>query len=290
MNPRTLSFGQPLPAPLYRPGANSLSVTFKTHLNYIKCMSRLTDSIVISMPSLPSAHLDPRPLAKFDTLARITANSIQGEKDACDSERAYAQVASPWIPVKCYYQLYYLESTFLYLLDESLVGFNHGGHSRVKQAIVRHLQRGTISLYGVHATELSTIVNWNAADSYRTTSGANITESYHGTADCVESLRKKISEYIEIDWKQSKKIVNYRTVAARAKKVAILHPKEFCLLDYFYWMRIKANYRDIDFLDFDNNVNEEDAYEYLTYYVRATSNYAATLNTAIGVLKSSRSM
>lgn len=290
MNPRTLSFGQTLPSPLYRPGANSLSVTFKTHLNYIKCMSRLTDSIVISMPSLSSARLDSRPLTKFDTLARITANSIQGEKDACDSERAYAQVASPWIPVKCYYQLYYLESTFLYLFDGSLVGFGHGGHSRVKQAIVRHLQNGTISLSGTHATELSTIVNWHTANSYRTTSGANIAEGYHGTAECVESLRKKVSEYIEIDWKQNERIVNYRTAAARAKKVSLLHPKEFCLLDYFYWMRIKANYRDVDFLDFDNHVNEEDAYEYLTYYVQATNNYAATLNAAIGTLKLNRSM
>ncbi len=287
---RTLSFVSPLPARLYRPGANSLSVTFKTHLNYIKCMSRLTDSIVINIPSLPSAGLDPRHLAKFDTLARITANSIQGEKEACDNEKAYAQVASPWIPVKCYYQLYYLESTFLYLLDGSLAGFSHGGHSRVKQAIVRHLQNGTISLSGIHAAELSSIVNWQTADIYRTTSGANIAESYHGTADCVESLRKKISEYIEIEWKQSEKIVNYRTAAAQAKKVAILHSKEFSLLDYFYWMRIKTNYRDVDFLDFDNNVNEEDAYEYLTYYVQATNNYAATLNTAIGALKSSRGM
>jgi len=242
------------------------------------------------MSTFPSSRLDSARLSKFDTLAHITSNSIQGEKDACDREKSYSQVASPWIPVKCYYRLYYLESTLLYLLDGSLVGFSHGGHSRVKQAIVRHLQSGTLVLSGKHAAELSRIVDWQTAKDYRTTSGANITEGYHCTSDCIESLRKKISEYIEIDWKQSEKIVNYRTMAARTKKVTLLYPKEFSLLDYFYWMRIKANYRDVDFLDFDNNVNEEDAYEYLTYYVRATNNYATTLSNTILTLKSHRGM
>jgi hypothetical protein len=290
MNTRKLSFGDSLPELSYRPGADSLSVTFKTHLNYIKCMSRLTNSIVFNIPSLPTAGLDPRRLTKFENLARITAQSIQGEKDACDKERGYAQVASPWIPVKCYYQLYYLESTFMYLLDGSTVGFNNGGHTRVKRAIVKHLQNGTISLSGEFATELATVVNWAAANSYKTTSGANITESYHSTPDCVGSLRKKISEYIENDWKQSEKIFTYRTRAARTKKATVLCVREFCLMDYFYWMRIKANYRDVDFLDFDNHVNEEDAYEYSTHYVRATFNYASAISAATEMLKTSRHM
>jgi hypothetical protein len=109
---RSLPFGSPIPTILYHPGANSLSVTFKTHLNYIKCMTRLTEGLVINIHISPHTPLETRMLVKFDTLARITTKSIQGEKDACDREKAYAQVASPWIPVKCYYRLYYLESIF----------------------------------------------------------------------------------------------------------------------------------------------------------------------------------
>lgn len=274
----------------YRPGANSLSVTFKTHLNYVKCIVRLTDGIVININLNPTSQLNSSVLRKFDSLARITTNSIQGEKDACDREKAYAQVASPWIPVKRYYYLYYLEANFLYLLNGSMAGFNRGGHSKVKQEFIRLLADGTISLSGVHARDLGAVVTWQAANYYSTRAGSNITENYHNTSACTESLRKKLAEYIEIDWKQNGRIKNYRTLNARSKRTTELFPKEFCLLEYFYWMRIKANYRDVDFLDFDNNVNEDGAYEYLAYYIRASDQYATALNNAISILKTKRGM
>jgi hypothetical protein len=285
-----LSHGSSLPPFLYQPGANSLSVTFKTHLNYIKCMARLMENLAIDIHINPTTRLNPTILTKFDTLARITATSIEGEKKACDREKAYAQVASPWIPVKCYYRLYYLESMLLYLMNGSTIGFGHGGHSKVKQAILRLLKDDTISISGTHATSLSTITNWQTANSYRSAPGSTITASYHSTTECIESLKKKVAVYIEIDWKQNENILNYKTDAARAKRSDGLHTKEFCLLDYFYWMRIKANYRDIDFLDFDNNVNEDDAYEYLNYYIKASNLYAASLMDAIGELKVNRNM
>lgn len=275
---------------LYDPGANSLSVTFKTHLNYVKCMARLTENLVIDLHVNPTAPLDPAMITKFSTLARITETSIEGEQEACKREKAYAQVAAPWIPVKCYYRLYYLESVFLYLLNGSVVGFSHGGHFKVKQALIRLLKDEEISLSGTSASELSTIVTWQIANGYVASSGSTITATYHTSVACSQSLRKKLAEYIEIDWKQSEKIKDYRTRASQTKKVEMLSPKEFCLLDYFYWMRIKTNYRDADFLDFDNNVNEDDAYEYLTYNIKAANQYAMALSTAIAELKIRRRM
>lgn len=253
-------------------------------------MARLTENLVININIHPTTRLNPAVLTKFETLTRITTTSIEGEKDACDREKAYAQVASPWIPVKCYYLLYYLESVFLFLLNSSTIGFSHGGHSGVKRSILALLQDGTISLSGVNAGDLSTIITWVTANGYTAAPGSTISANYHGTTSCSESLRKKLAEYIEIDWKQSSRIINYRTLAARAKKTTELLPKEFCLLDYFYWMRIKANYRDIDFLDFDNDVNEDDSYEYLTYYIRSTDQYSSALSAAITRLKLDRGM
>jgi hypothetical protein len=155
---------------------------------------------------------------------------------------------------------------------------------------MRLLKNGILSLSCPFSADLAAIVKWDTANKYVTTSGSNISENYHSTAACIESVRKKITEYIEIDWKQKEKIVYYRTVASRLKKEAELFPQEFCLLDYFYWMRIKANYRDIDFLDFDNHVNEEDAYEYLTYYIKSANQYATALINAINTLKTMRGM
>jgi hypothetical protein len=275
---------------VYNPASDSLSVTFKTHLNYIKCMSRLTNGLIINIHVSATARLDPNPIEKFESLSHITQVSIKGEKDACDKEKAYAQVASPWIPVKCYYYLYYLESVFLYLLSGSIVGFHHGGHYKVKHSILELLKNGQISLSCTHATSLAKVTDWATANGFNATIGSTISANYHNLSSCDDSLRKKIAEYIELDWKQQNRILNYRTLQARTKKTTELLPKEFCLLDYFYWMRIKANYRDIDFLDFDNAVNEDDAMAYLSFYIKATNQYANALTTAIASLKTTRGM
>ncbi len=275
---------------VYSPGANSLSVTFKTHLNYIKCMARLTDGLAINTNIVANSVLDTAIFAKFEKLSEITKISINGEKDACDREKAYAQVASPWIPVKCYYRLYYLESVFLYLLNNSRVGFSKGGHTKVRKSIKDHLKNQEISFSGTYSTDLATIIDWGTASNFVARVGSTISANYHSTTACSDSVRKKLAEYIEIDWKQDNHISNYRTLAARVKKASELMPNEFSLIDYFYWMRIKANYRDVDFLDFENNVNEADAYEYLTYYIKAADQYAIALVAVISQIKRSRGM
>lgn len=273
----------------YNAGYDSASQTFRTHLNYVKCMDRLTLGLSITVNISATQTLSKQKIAKFEALAHITEISIGGEKTACDNQKEYAQVASPWIPVKCYYYLYYLESVFLYLLNSSEAGFNHNGHSTVKSMLLSMVKSNEITLVGAGASSLSTITTWLQADNFKT-SGSTLSPSYHSSGDCENSLRGKVAEYIEIDWKQGAKIKDYRKKTAKNLKVTVLQPKEFCLLDYFYWMRIKSNYRDIDFLDFDNNVNENDAYEYLTYYIKTTFQYAEALKSSIQTLKQNRGM
>lgn len=275
---------------IYNPSTDSLSKNFKTHLNYIKCMAKLSKGMTIDINISPKTSLDLSPILKFKALSRITKASIEGEKTACDREKAYAQVASPWIPVKCYYRLYYLESIFLYLLKNSRIGFGRGGHRGVRNGILDSLKNGEISLSGSDSSELSKVTNWKTANVFFTTSGANLSANYYNDDECNDSLRKKLADYIELDWKSNSSIINYRTKDARTKKTSELLPKEFILLDYFYWIRMKANYRDVDFLDFENNVNEADAYEYLTVYIKAVNEYASALKKAISFLETRRGM
>lgn len=252
-------------------------------------MQIMTSGMTISINHPPTAALDARPIQKFSRLASMTAASINGEKSACDSEKAYSQVVAPWLPVKCYYRLYYLESILMYLLNATTTGFGHGGHKSVRKALAAALESGAISFNG-NGIDLAIASDWSTANSFRTTNGANISPSYYIDAGCKNSLRKKLTEYIELDWKQSNHIKDYRSRVAKTRKTAELHPKKFLLIDYFYWMRIKANYRDTDFLDFDNGLSELDAYNYLDSYIKAAGHYAQALESAIAALKVSRSM
>jgi len=260
------------------------TATFKTHLNYVKCIANHANSLNISINPRINSPLDGQKTAKFERLAKITKTSIAGEKTACDNEHAYAQVAAPWIPVKCYYRLYYLEAVFLYVLSGDESGFGNGGHKAVRKNLMLAVESGSISF---SSAELATITTWQAANAFTTVSGATVRTNYFSDANCPNSLRKKLAEYIEHDWKQIKKIKDYRSRTSRNAKNRELLPKKFILADFFYWMRIKANYRDVDFLDFDN-ISEDDAYEYLTKFIEATESYGAALENAIVQLKTMR--
>lgn len=264
--------------------------TFDTHLNYIRRMSLITNNMTVEIPRLDSAPLNADKAAKFEKLAEITMRNIVAERDACAEESAYALIAAPWISAKCYYALYYLEAVFLYYLEGSEVGFSNGGHAGVRKAITRHIKNGRIKLGGCeHADDLGTVVTWQAATGFRTT-GSTISATYYTEADCSGSVRKKVAEYIEVDWKRSRGITAYRSNRHKAMRDTELHPKEFTILDYFYWWRIKTHYRDLDFLNFGGSISEDDAVQYTFQYVSATRHYARALQAAIEVVKTGRGM
>lgn len=262
---------------------------FKTHLNYIQCMRRLTNGLQINVHVKTQSRLDTERIHKFERLNSVTRDNIQAEINACDKERAYSQIAAPWIPVKCYYRLYYLESILCFLVNESKVGFGHGGHTGVRKNLQKLLKMGQISV-SQNCSVLSNVDSCANALLFRAVPGANLRPDYHGLEDCEKSLRKKLANYIEADWKHKKNISNYKSNKAQDKRNTLYLPSEFGLLDFYYWMRIKANYRDVDFLDYDNDISEDDAYAYLSHYLAAYEQYAQALESSILQLKGKRRM
>ena len=102
--------------------------TFKTHLNYVKCMDELFIDCTITIDVQTTNQLDAKKIAKFQKLADITQKSIDNEVNSIAQEAEYAHVVAPWLPVKCYYRLYYLESIFLFLLSGNEAVFKQGSY------------------------------------------------------------------------------------------------------------------------------------------------------------------
>lgn len=272
----------------YSPSQTETSEMFRTHWNYIKCINNLLADLEIEINIDTRSQLDPSRIIKFSRLAELTKVSIQSEIRASEQVSDYASVVAPWIPVKCYYRLYYLEAIFLYLLTGELSGFQNGGHTKVRKSLIQKIENNVITLNNGFDSLLSEISVWELATQFRATSGANIGSDYFLNQDCHKSIRKKIAEYIKIGWMQQRKISNFRTLNARNLRDTELFPKKFMIFDYFYWMRIKANYRDIDFLDFENDVRPIDSFEYIKEYVEATEKYADALLNAIESIKIQR--
>ncbi len=272
----------------YSPSFDTTSEMFRTHWNYIKCLNSHFTDLEIAINIATTSRLDPAITRRFERLSQITRLSIQSELNACEEEVAYASVIAPWIPVKCYYRLYYLESIFLYYLADDHSGFSNGGHTAVRRSFLNKVETGQINFSNVSTTILSEVSIWESAATFTTSSGSNISGNYYMYPDCHRSVRKKMAEYIKIDWMQKNSINDFRTVAARTLRDTRLKPKKFLISDYFYWMRIKANYRDVDFLDFEHDVSALDSHEYIKEFVETTEKYGSALLAAISEIKARR--
>lgn len=272
----------------YSPSFSSTSEMFRTHWNYIKCLNNIFTNLRIDINVTTSSHLNADFPRRFERLSQITLLSIQSELEACEQEVAYASVIAPWIPVKCYYRLYYLESIFLFFLCDDQCGFRNGGHAGVRRSLLNKLEIGEINFVNSSSSILSEISTWENAENFSTSAGSNIGGNYYMYPDCHRSIRKKMTEYIKIDWMQKNNIKNFRKSSAQSLRDSDLKPKKFQLIDYFFWMRIKANYRDVDFLDFDHDVGAIDSYEYIKEFVETSEKYAIALLAGIGVIKSRR--
>lgn len=261
---------------------------FRTHWNYIKCLNNLFTGLQITVNVATNTHLDSSLTRRFERLSQITHLSIQSELNACTQEVTYASVIAPWIPVKCYYRLYYLESIFLYYLCNDQCGFGVGGHSGVRKSLLDKLESGKITLVGRSSAELSEVNTWEHANIFHTSPGSNIGGDYYLNPDCPKSIRKKITDYVRFDWMDKNHIKNFRTRRTQLLRDSDLKPKKLVLIDYFYWMRIKANYRDVDFLDFEHDVRAVDSFEYIKEFIETSEKYATALQDAVAIIKANR--
>lgn len=261
---------------------------YLTHRNYIKCMNRLFDDVEIEVKIDTSSWFDPSVSTRFERLADITRESIEADLLACEHEPEYSSVVAPWIPVKCYYRVYYLMAIFLYYLTGDRSGFHNGGHHNVRKNFRLNLESGKIGFTGPFSADLSQVSAWETANAFALRPGSNIRDGYHYDSDCLKSIRKKISDYIKIDWMLRGKIKHFKSIENRQKRDTQLKPKKFLLTDYFYWMRIKANYRDVDFLDFDQDITALESYEYLKQFIEASEKFASALEKAILAMKIKR--
>lgn len=261
--------------------------TFRTHLNYAHCMAEQYSDLVLTTTLNPASPLPTGNIDRFKRLADLTQQSIEAELHASSIAHEYAKIIVTWLPVKCYYRIYYLESNLVYLLNGNSTGFTRGGHKGVRKAISLLINNNQLVFSNVKISTQSTIRMIRA---HKIASGANLSPGYYATEDCVNSVRKKISEYKEHDWKEERRIKSYNTRANRTSRDNYYATNTLNLTDFFYWMRIKVNYRDLDFLDFPTAGTSDDAYNYVKYYIDAYEAYSTAIEALIADLRSMRGM
>jgi hypothetical protein len=202
-----------------------------------------------------------------------------------ESDPAFAVIAAPWFGVKCYYSLYYQESILAHIIDGTLSGFTKGGHGAIRKKMTQLIATSALTFSDAEINiirQLSDICRYP-----RIPSGRNTSSSYWKDPSCTQSIARKLSEYMLHDRKISEKW-NLHRKKDQQEKAKYIDDSKLTLTDFFYWYRIKANYRDLDYIDFEKGISETEVSEYMSTYNRAYIAYHRMLTLKIATILRTR--
>ncbi len=263
------------------PAFDLTKASFKTHLNYIKCVEKLflSSSMVVVKNGTPIKNNFE--ILRFKKLYRVTLRSIKKDIELAREDPDFAGIVTPWFPVKCYYALYYLESILIHLVDGSTHGFTKGGHTGVRKKLYSLVSGGSIDFSNQDLNKVYLLTHIQSTPSIN--SGENTRHNFWQKPQCVESMTKKLLDYKLHDAKVTKKW-NLHTLKGKTEKKQFLVSEKLMITDFFYWYRIKANYRDLDYVDFEGGISSNEVLEYLESYNNAFESYGNCLVKTIKAL------
>lgn len=259
---------------------HSATPEFRTHLNYVKRLSAMGDSLELKLSITNESKLSSLPaVRKFMGLSAITAKSIENDMTLCQTDPEFSRIISPWLPPKCYYRLYYLESILLYLINGDVSGFSaKAGHTSVRSRINDHFSKGNLvikcDLYIPPVASLSNLLDFHVV------LGEATRADFWRSERCTQSVLRKVAIYVKDDWTKKQGYENFAKRTRRVERERYLEKKEISIFDYFYQMRLKANYRDVDFLNLES-ASANDIHQYIIYYHKFYSAYARALKILI---------
>jgi hypothetical protein len=194
--------------------------------------------------------------------------NLAHEMGTLTANPAYARSCSAWIGVKCYYLIFYLETILIALLqnDAELLKLSH--HEVKKRVCALVKSKALVANKPIfNTTPLnSQIVAHKNRVFVNLQKITPVTERYVG-------IMRILVRYAMEDYKMKRKIKTLRG-EERQKFLA----KRTTLIDFFYWYRIKSNYRDLDFL-LDMQIPLEDLVLFNQDY------FVYTFNTADALIK-----
>lgn len=252
---------------------------FTTHSNYINCLKILSDklAVTINLSQLTSIKKSPI-IRKKVKLIKLTEENVREEYQKICQFKDYSQICVSWIPVKSYYLFFNLLLLLIYLTEgrEKWLGASHGDlHDKLKDLIKQQKlvfnERKFNKIYSPRE-----ILSWDIP------TGGNIRITNRDYDLLRKQTAKILLRYKKEEFKRIRNIKSLR----EPKKSRFLNTTTINLCEFFYWYRIKANYRDMEFID--SKVSTDNFYDFYKNYYFLTINFFKALKPAINNLAISR--
>jgi len=248
---------------------------FMTHSNYLLCMKELSDGVALTTSlRSTSSIIEHRAVQKKVKLIELTLNNLREEKRNIDQLHEYSMICVSWIPVKSYYLVFNILLLLEYLLLEN------DSWLTTQHKELRDKFRNQIATNQICFSEPAFNQCFPATDIIRWTipKSENLRRSTVDQNIRIKQIVKKIYEYDKEDFKRLKKIKRL----AGSRLTNYNNSRSVCLFDFFYWYRIKANYRDMEFVDSGVPIGE--FYNFYSDYFMLTTNIYEAFKSLINEL------
>lgn len=245
---------------------------FHTHLNYVRRMAKICHTMSITTNTKTGDREEAslsKEVIRFAKLSELTARSIKSDVEYIEEDVEYSSICAPWFPVKCYYRLYYLESILLFLRGNDC-GFKNSGHHTVRSVINAELRSRTVR-YNTTTDYLGVLEIYECIN-FRGNRSASIKKDFWQQDNATRSLLKLLARYKFESWKMDK---NLHTAEGQRQK-STFNRQNISVFDYAYQMRLKANYKDLNFLD-SNRISHSESKQFVDAYNMFYLSYSSAL-------------
>lgn len=252
---------------------------FRTHLNYVCCIEALSHSLELNCKqSITKKFPENANLRNKLTLIRLTKNSLKGELETIEKNNDYAELCVSWISVKSYYLIFNLILVLNFLLDPKDSNLKLT-HKNARDWLKSRLKEEDLVF---NKKIFNLIISSSRIIKFQIPVGHNLKHEDAVSTTRVKQIYRKIVDYQLEQLKFDEKIKDFRKLKDRALRDECIAKEEVNLCEFFYWYRIKANYRDLEFLNHDIPTNS--FYEYYIKYYNLTMNFYNAFVTQINKL------
>jgi hypothetical protein len=233
---------------------------FTTHFNYVQFLSELSKNI-----KLESTREITKPINKV-RLLKLTIQNLEYEKYAISKEPEYAKVCISWIPVKSYYLIFNMMLLLKYLTSGEEKSLDNA-HGYLLNDFTSCLSNGELVF---SEKKFNQVLSCKNAHDWKSTVLSNNLRVNYDVDTIHLQLIKILGRYKEDEYKRRNNIPNIKKKYDKNKIMEFRQKNSISLFEFFYWYRIKANYRDLDFLD--QQVEDEKFAKYFMNYYTFTMN------------------
>lgn len=258
---------------------------FRTHLFYVWFIKEETKNLKFRVNfniknKIPKISIS---LKKKINLIKLITKNLKSEYQLIEKNAEFAEVCVPWIAVKGYYLIFNLLLILKYLITCNENSFK-SSHKTLIEDFKDCLKNNRISVnsefFGV-VIPCKDILGWRLPPYENIKLPEKVDKETR-----FKQVIKKLFNYKLEDLKREKKIKSFKSKKGKVLKKEFIKNSDINLCEFFYWYRIKSNYRDLDFLD--KNLSDLDYLSFYRNYFVAIRNFYGALRNLINEIAKKR--